>query len=152
MGSYITELRAIVGTRSLMIPSVAVVVRDDRGRLLLVRDRSTDTWGLPAGAIEPGESPWAAARRELREETGLGVHDLALLGAVGGADFRFRYPNGNRVEYQVFVFGTRTSAETAPMDEEEITEARFFGREDAPPLPLPYPDRLLWGDRWQGPP
>ena len=146
MGSYISELRAIVGTRSLMIPSVAVVVRDPRGRLLLVRDRPTGSWGLPAGAIEPGEPPEAAARRELREETGLQPDDLTLLGAVGGADFRFRYPNGDRVEYQIFVFGADPPGETpTPIDADEIAEARFFGRNEAPDLPLPYPDDLLWG-------
>ncbi len=44
------------------------------GRILLVRQYRYAVgeflWELPAGRIEPGESPWAAAQRELLEETG----------------------------------------------------------------------------------
>jgi 8-oxo-dGTP pyrophosphatase MutT (NUDIX family) len=51
-----------------------VVVEDpDRGVLLLWRHRfATDTWGweVPAGRIDPGETPEEAGRRETLEETG----------------------------------------------------------------------------------
>jgi 8-oxo-dGTP pyrophosphatase MutT (NUDIX family) len=50
-----------------------VVFDPRRGVLLLWRHRFiTDSWGweIPAGRIDPGESPEEAARRETREETG----------------------------------------------------------------------------------
>ena len=54
--------------------SVAVVVRDDADRVLLLwRHRFiTDTWGweIPAGWVDPGETAEEAARREVEEETG----------------------------------------------------------------------------------
>jgi len=54
--------------------AAGTVVHDpDRGLLLLWRHRFiTDTWGweIPAGRIDPGESPEQAARRETLEETG----------------------------------------------------------------------------------
>ncbi len=54
--------------------AAGTVVHDaDRGLLLLWRHRFiTDTWGweIPAGRVEPGESPEQAARRETVEETG----------------------------------------------------------------------------------
>lgn len=54
--------------------AVGVVVRDsERGVLLLWRHRfTTDTWGweIPAGRIDPGETPAEAAARETLEETG----------------------------------------------------------------------------------
>ncbi|WP_255191566.1 NUDIX hydrolase [Natronobeatus ordinarius] len=46
-------------------------VRDPDGRIALVRNDWTDGWFLPGGAVEPGETPAGAARREVREETGL---------------------------------------------------------------------------------
>ena len=37
---------------------------------LYVRQRTRETWETPGGHVEPGETPEAAARRELWEETG----------------------------------------------------------------------------------
>ena len=53
--------------------ALAVTVRD--GRVLVARRAAGDhlpgTWEFPGGKIERGEEPSGAARRELREETGL---------------------------------------------------------------------------------
>jgi 8-oxo-dGTP pyrophosphatase MutT (NUDIX family) len=50
--------------------SVAIFCRNG-GAILLVRHRRLGTWLPVGGEIEPGETPLEAARRELREETGL---------------------------------------------------------------------------------
>jgi 8-oxo-dGTP pyrophosphatase MutT (NUDIX family) len=61
---------------------VAVVLLVDQlGRILMQhRDAaakvSPNQWAVPGGRIEPGENPIDAARRELREETGLTVNTL----------------------------------------------------------------------------
>ncbi|MFV2085734.1 NUDIX domain-containing protein [Micromonospora sp. LOL_021] len=60
-----------------------VILVDPAGRLLLqLRDGNTRVdpyrWCLPGGNVDPGEDPLTAAHRELREETGLTVHDLRL--------------------------------------------------------------------------
>lgn len=52
---------------------------DEHGRVLLVHPTYKDTWDLPGGYVERGESPAAACRRELREELGL---DRAPLGLI----------------------------------------------------------------------
>jgi nudix-type nucleoside diphosphatase (YffH/AdpP family) len=55
--------------------SVAVVVLDERRRVLLVRQYRHPVGGflqeLPAGLLDPGEDSLDAAKRELEEETGL---------------------------------------------------------------------------------
>jgi len=55
------------------VPAVAVLAETE-GRLVLVRQYrpavGKTLWELPAGKVDPGEAPEAAARRELAEETG----------------------------------------------------------------------------------
>ena len=63
--------------------TVSILAIDDRGRVLLVRQFryavGQDTLEIPAGTIDPGETPAEAARRELREETGFGCERLEEL-------------------------------------------------------------------------
>lgn len=62
----------------------AVLARDARGRVLMqLRDSdaglaSPGKWGLFGGAVEPGESVEAAARREFHEETGIDIAGAPL--------------------------------------------------------------------------
>jgi 8-oxo-dGTP pyrophosphatase MutT (NUDIX family) len=57
-------------------PSARILLLDGEGRILLFRFAPPDRapfWATPGGALDPGETFGAGARRELREETGLDV-------------------------------------------------------------------------------
>lgn len=64
---------------------VALVLLVDPSGAILLQHRdehapvSPNQWSLPGGGIEPGETPEEAARRELREETGLTAGELRPL-------------------------------------------------------------------------
>jgi ADP-ribose pyrophosphatase len=63
--------------------SVAALPVLDDGRIVLVRQYrhavAQQVWELPAGRLDPGETPEAGARRELEEEVGLRAGDVEKL-------------------------------------------------------------------------
>lgn len=69
-------------------PKVAAVVFvEQAGRVLLVRramNPERGKWALPAGYVDYGEDPQAAAIREVYEETGLSIAITGLAGVEGG--------------------------------------------------------------------
>ena len=52
--SYVRQLRKKVGNDLILSPSVAAVIHDHEGRLLLQEKSSGEAWSLPAGGIELG--------------------------------------------------------------------------------------------------
>jgi ADP-ribose pyrophosphatase YjhB (NUDIX family) len=89
-------------------PAARVLLLEPAGRVLLVRfeDRETDYawWATPGGGIRPGETPEAAARREVREETGL--WDLSLGPCVWLREFEFTW-RGRRYSQREHIFAAR---------------------------------------------
>ncbi|WP_405797735.1 NUDIX hydrolase [Streptomyces sp. NBC_01506] len=64
-------------------PGIAAAIVVSEARVLMVRRRVSEgqlSWQFPAGEVEPGEAREDAAVRETREETGLEVAALKLLG------------------------------------------------------------------------
>ena len=144
ISEYLASLREAVGHRLLLLPAVAAILRDENGRVLLMRSAESGAWSLPAGAVEPGESPEEAVAREVAEETSLVVRAARLVAAVGGAEYRVQYPNGDRVEYVVSVY----ECETAPgLLHAADGEAAGFHWADPGTVPslldLPYPPALF---------
>lgn len=102
----------------------AVVLGED-GVLLVRRARgaAAGLWSLPGGHIEPGETSALAARREVREETGL---DCVIAGQLG--DHRLSVasePGRPAVDYVITVhFGT--AAPGTPRAGSDAADARYF--------------------------
>jgi ADP-ribose pyrophosphatase YjhB (NUDIX family) len=86
-------------------PGVAAVIFDD-DRVLLQRRDDTGRWGLPGGGVEPGESVRQAVIREVREETGLEVEPIRLIGVYSDPIHHqvVTYPDGNVIHYVSTVF------------------------------------------------
>ncbi len=80
MSDYIRGLRDRIGTTVLEVPTVSVLVFDERERILLVRHVEGNDWTTPGGMIEPYETPADAALRETWEETGLLVALTQIVG------------------------------------------------------------------------
>ncbi len=69
---YIAHIRHRIGTDLLVVPTVAVLPRDENGRILLVRLSDSGQWATIGGTIEPDESPEDAARREVKRHDAAG--------------------------------------------------------------------------------
>lgn len=67
--------------------SVKALVRDSRGRCLVIRRSAASKhnpggWDLPGGKIDPGETVDDALVREVAEETGLAIDIIRVAGAA----------------------------------------------------------------------
>ncbi len=127
----------------------AVVVHD--GRVLLVaksRGPYTGSWDLPGGGIEFGETPEAALRREVTEETGLTVTAAYLLTALSN---RVRYRGASGVDEDIHHLGVLYRVEVDPTqpllegpDGQDSHGARWLALDALPSLPLsPFAQQVL---------
>ncbi|BBL91231.1 NUDIX hydrolase [Vibrio rotiferianus] len=142
---YVKELRSKVGNQVLMIPGVAAVILNESNKLLLQK-KSDGSWSLPAGMIEPAESPSQAVVREVREETGLKIKVERVLGVFGGEGFGFTYPNGDQVEYTVVLLKCLQTGHFVEQIDDETIELAWFSKTDMPTLALPYPLECLFAE------
>jgi 8-oxo-dGTP pyrophosphatase MutT (NUDIX family) len=113
----------------------AVVLRDEQGRVLVVRKTGTARYMLPGGKIEPGESPSEAAARELLEEVGADLDQSSLVW-LGEWTAPAANEPGHRVHGHVFehplVPGLSARAEIAELA--WLHPDDMLGRDDLAPL------------------
>jgi ADP-ribose pyrophosphatase YjhB (NUDIX family) len=109
------------------VPGVEAVIERD-GRILLARranEPGRGLWDLPGGFPDEGEEPVEALRREVREETGLELEHVSLLGIWIEPDYAGRS-----------VFSV-TYAATAPAGDAEaaddVAELRWVAPDELPP-------------------
>jgi ADP-ribose pyrophosphatase len=110
--------------------SVVLLPVPEPGRIILVRQYRYPVhrwlWELPAGSVDPGEDPEAAARRECHEEIGQVPDTIVRLAAL--------YPTPGYCDEEMYFFrlaGLATATEAAALDEDEDLEPRTFLLRDA---------------------
>lgn len=83
-----------------LVPSVNVVVENDKGEILMIRRTDNDNWALPGGAIDLGESVAEAGVRETREETGVDVEIIGLVGVYSDPKHVIHYTSNDEVRQE----------------------------------------------------
>lgn len=107
--------------------SAVMMAVDDRDRILLVKQfrlpAERDMWELPAGRIDPGETPLQAAKRELREETGYSAKKWTKLAMFWAS------PGYVDEKMNLFLATDLTEGAPANMEDERI-EIRWFTKKE----------------------
>lgn len=132
MADYIRELRKLIGARPIVMCGASVIILDNSGRVLLHHRKDNDTWGLPGGAMEIGESLEETAIREANEEVGLICRNLKVFNVYSGEKLYYKYPNGDEVYNVTATYICKDFSGQIVVDETEGKDARFFSVNDIP--------------------
>jgi 8-oxo-dGTP pyrophosphatase MutT (NUDIX family) len=125
MSDYVRGLREQIGNDFLLMPSVAALIRDDERRVLFVQ-HVEGRWQLPGGAVDPGERPTEAMRRECLEEAGIEVEPIGVAGVFGGPEYRITYSNGDEAGWVVTVYEARIVAGEPVASDDETQAVGWF--------------------------
>jgi ADP-ribose pyrophosphatase YjhB (NUDIX family) len=116
------------------MPALAVIVAViDKGKILLTKREDFEVWCLPGGGVEEGESIVEAAIRETKEEAGIDVELIRLVGVysrIGGmwndvhAVLFAAKPVGGQLQIQ-----PGETVDVAYFPFEEIPDELLFGHE-----------------------
>lgn len=130
---YIEQLRALVGHRPLIFCGGSVVIRNEKGELLLQqRVYPEGRWCFPGGLMELGESTEDTARREVYEETALTVGRLELIGVYSGPDSLCRAANGDEWYVVNVSYWTDEYAGELRINDGESAALRWFAPDEIP--------------------
>lgn len=122
----------------------SLVVVKDRGRYALVEERESaeeTSWYLPAGGVHHGEDFAAAAIRETREESGL---DVELLGILG-MDQRISL-DGSATKIRVVFLARPVGGSLKQQEDAESVRAKWFEPAEIAGLRLRSPEVTDWVD------
>ncbi len=135
----------------MWVGGVRVVLQDEEGRILMVRQHheDRDLWMVPGGGIEEGENSIEAAVREVKEETGL---DIEVIGVAWHIE-EVSPERGQRfVNYMIGrIIGGELALGSDPElspDRQVLREVRFLSREEIDGLDNIYPkffNEEIWG-------
>ncbi len=132
---HVIQLRRYVGQERLVMVGGGGLIRDEAGRILLIRRSDDGTWALPAGSMELGERLDQSVAREVGEETGLTVRAKRLVGVyTGGSTFAHTYPNGDQTTIVTTLFDCQVVGGTLGADGKESLQVRFFPPDHLPPV------------------
>jgi 8-oxo-dGTP pyrophosphatase MutT (NUDIX family) len=126
MSDYVRDLRAKIGTDLMMMPASGGIIINDNNEVLLQLRSDTLTWGIPGGALDPGEEIADCAVREIYEETALHVIPERITSVLAGEDFFHVYPDGNQVAIISVMFRCRPIGGVAKVNDDESLEVRYF--------------------------
>ncbi|WP_077623583.1 NUDIX hydrolase [Sediminibacillus massiliensis] len=129
---YISYLRSMVGHEKVIMVVAGVLVFDLEDRILLHLRADNQSWGLPGGFMEMGETVSETARREVFEETGLRLGSLELFSLYSGPKKEKTLPSGDEVAMVQLWFTCKDFQGDLVKENEESLDTGFFALDNLP--------------------
>ena len=134
----------MVVSETILTKTAGGVVLNSQGQVLVV-NQNHNSWSLPKGHVDPGETALEAARREIYEESGVG--NLELIKELGSYErYKIALDGGDDLtELKVitlFLFNTDVK-ELNPQDPAN-PEARWVDKEKVVDLLTHYKDKVFF--------
>ena len=139
-GGYPVLFRMALDDRISHIPFIqtgaAIIIRNEKGQILLQERTDRDKWGLPGGCQDLGEDLRTTAVREAYEETGirLNPNEIELIDTLSGELRKNSYPNGDIVYNNTSLYLADVSMKDTInlKGDSETKKLAFFSLEDVP--------------------
>ena len=139
-GGYPVLFRMALDDRISHIPFIqtgaAIIIRNEKGQILLQERTDRNKWGLPGGCQDLGEDLRNTAVREAYEETGIIINpnEIELIDTLSGSSRKNSYPNGDIVYNNTSLYLADVSMIDASnlKGDSETKKLRFFDFNEVP--------------------
>lgn len=127
MKKYIDKMRSWLGKEKFIHPGARIIVENEAGQILVIQRMDDGNIGIPAGALEEGETIEECIRREVWEETGIQILDLEVIGISSHPNLEtVEYRNGHEIQYFTIEFySNHWQGNINVQDRLEVKEAKF---------------------------
>jgi ADP-ribose pyrophosphatase YjhB (NUDIX family) len=117
-----------------LVPAASAIVCD-HDKILILRRSDNGLWTIPGGAMEIGETIGQTVTREVKEETGLHVEPISIVGVYSDPRHVVEFSDGEvRQQFSVCFACRIVGGSLAPGP--EATEVGFFAHDEIEHLPM----------------
>lgn len=139
-GGYPVLFRMSLDERISHIPFIqtgaAIIIRNEKGEILLQERTDRNKWGLPGGCQDLGEDLRVTAVREAYEETGIKLdpNKIKLIDTLSGESRKNSYPNGDIVYNNTSLYlADITDVDVSSLKgDSETKRLKFFNPNEVP--------------------
>ncbi|MDN7243097.1 NUDIX domain-containing protein [Planococcus sp. N028] len=129
---YIESLKEKMGNDPLLAVRTSLVILDKKGHILLKKGRD-GMWSLPVSFMELDETAEEAGRRAVKEETGIDIGELSLLGIFSGKKHFQEMSNDDQLYPLTINYCTTDILTPLPLEEwDESFRVEFFAIDQLP--------------------
>ncbi len=125
--NYIKKIRTKLGNDKFIHPAARIIIENEMGEILIIERNDNGNIGIPAGSLEEHETIEECIIREVKEETGLDIIDLEVIGISTNPKLEtVEYPNGDKIQYfTVEFYSNNWGGMVQVNDREEVKTAKF---------------------------